>query len=71
MRVNGRSPSGTRVFRWVKQTNPKRYSILPAISLDGILAMTLLEGGVNRERFEVFLEHQLVSFSCFLSPTGP
>lgn len=67
MRVNGRSQKGKRVFRWIKQNNAKRYSLLPAISLDGLLAMTLREGSINRERFETFLEFQLVGFSCLLT----
>lgn len=67
MRVNGRSQKGKRVFRWIKRNNAKRYSLLPAISLDGLLAMTLREGSINRERFETFLEFQLVGFSCLLT----
>lgn len=60
MRVFGRSNSGTRVTRWIKRSNPKRFSILPAIGLNGLLALTVREGTINRERFENFLEFQLV-----------
>ncbi|KAG0142127.1 hypothetical protein CROQUDRAFT_28504, partial [Cronartium quercuum f. sp. fusiforme G11] len=40
--------------------NPKRYSLLPAIGLHGILALTVREGSINRDRFENFLEFQLL-----------
>ncbi|TDL24672.1 hypothetical protein BD410DRAFT_719484, partial [Rickenella mellea] len=36
-----------------------RYSILPALSLDGIIAVDLFEGSVNRERFVHFLRDHL------------
>ncbi|EGF97810.1 uncharacterized protein MELLADRAFT_58192 [Melampsora larici-populina 98AG31] len=60
MRVFGRSPSGKRVTRWIKRTNAKRYSLLPAIGLNGMLAMTVREGSIDRKRFETFLEFQLL-----------
>lgn len=71
MQVNGRSPSGKRVMRWIKRSNARRYSILPAISLDGVLAMTVREGSINCERFEVFLEFQLVSLFPNTCVSGP
>ncbi|TDL14114.1 hypothetical protein BD410DRAFT_690978, partial [Rickenella mellea] len=36
-----------------------KYSILPALTLDGVVALDIFEGAVNRERFVHFLEMQL------------
>ncbi|KZP18180.1 hypothetical protein FIBSPDRAFT_683360, partial [Athelia psychrophila] len=36
-----------------------RYSVLPALSLDGIIAMDIFPGSVNRERYLHFLREQL------------
>lgn len=38
----------------------KRHSILPALSLDGIMALDIFEGSVNKERFLQFLHEQVV-----------
>ena len=38
---------------------PFRYSILPAISLDGLLDCTVLEGAFNVESFTAFIAHLL------------
>lgn len=42
-----------------------KYSILPALSLDGIIALEIFEGSVNREKFIQFLRSQVVS--CHLT----
>ena len=41
----------------------RKYSILPALSLDGILTLDIFEGSVNRERFIEFLRNSLVIFT--------
>jgi hypothetical protein len=38
----------------------KWYSILPALSLEGIIAMDLFEGSVTKEKFISFLQNHLV-----------
>jgi hypothetical protein len=43
----------------------KRYSILPALTLDGVIAMDLFEGSVTKEKFMSFLQNHLV---CNLAP---
>ncbi|PKB97738.1 hypothetical protein RhiirA5_246943, partial [Rhizophagus irregularis] len=32
-----------------------RYTILPALSLDGIIALDIMEGSCNKERFRNFI----------------
>jgi hypothetical protein len=39
----------------------KRYTILPALSLDGILAVDIMEGSCTKDRFSEFVLSQLVS----------
>jgi hypothetical protein len=39
----------------------QRYSILPALTCEGIIALDIFEGSVNKERFIQFLNEQLVS----------
>jgi len=39
----------------------QQYSILPALTCDGIIALDIFEGSVNKERFIQFLNEQLVS----------
>jgi transposase len=40
----------------------KRHSILPALSSEGIVALEIIEGSVNKERFLKFLRDQVVCF---------
>ncbi|EIW58335.1 uncharacterized protein TRAVEDRAFT_124639, partial [Trametes versicolor FP-101664 SS1] len=36
-----------------------RFSLLPALSLDGIIALDIFEGSVNKERFIAFVHGEL------------
>jgi len=38
-----------------------RYTILPALSLDGILTVDIMVGSCNKERFSNFILTQVVS----------
>ena len=38
----------------------QKFSILPALSLDGILTLEIFEGYVNQEHFLIFLQNYLV-----------
>ena len=38
----------------------QRYSVLPALTSEGYIALDIFEGSVNKERFIRFLEEQLV-----------
>lgn len=37
----------------------QRYSILPALTVDGIIALDIIEGAVNKEKFIAFVKEQL------------
>ncbi|KIK14323.1 hypothetical protein PISMIDRAFT_78067, partial [Pisolithus microcarpus 441] len=39
------------------------YSIVPAITLDGIIAYDIVEGPVDMERFLKFLKEQVMPFT--------
>jgi hypothetical protein len=39
-----------------------RYTILPALSLDGIIALDIMEGSCNKEKFRNFILSKVVSF---------
>lgn len=39
----------------------QRYSVLPAFTCDGYIALDIFEGSVNKDRFMTFLEEQVVS----------
>ena len=41
-----------------------RHSILPALSTDGVIALDIFEGSVNKERFMMFLRDQVVRGFC-------
>lgn len=38
-----------------------RYTILPALSLDGIIGMEIIEGSCNKQQFQEFIFSQIVS----------
>ena len=63
--LGGRSVSRCAFFRG------KRHSILPALSSDGIIALDIFEGSVNKEQFLQFLREQVVRIPTFQSiPMG-
>jgi len=43
-----------------------RYSILPALTTEGIIALEIVEGSITKERFLSFLENQIVSLFLIL-----
>ena len=46
----------------------KRYTILPAMSLDGILALEVFEGSCTKDRFQHFILSKVVSILLFIFP---
>ncbi|KAF5317773.1 hypothetical protein D9619_012509 [Psilocybe cf. subviscida] len=42
-----------------------RYSVLPALTSEGIMALNILEGAINKERFIQFVNEQVVRLSNF------
>jgi hypothetical protein len=47
-----------------------RFSVLPALSLDGILAVKIVEGSFTRERFEEFVDGLLDHMTPFPGPNS-
>lgn len=62
-RLKGWSLRGTRCVQRRCFIRGQRFSILPAITLDGIVAHTIIEGSVTSEKFCKFLREQVVRHS--------
>jgi hypothetical protein len=60
----GRSRRGSPCVRRATFIRGMHYSLLPALSIDGIVAMDIFPGSVNRERYMQFLREQVVSLPC-------
>lgn len=58
-RTHGRSKPGTRCVRRMTFIRGVRHSILPALTLDGIIGLDIFEGSVNKDRFLLFLRDQV------------
>jgi len=60
-RKQGWSPVNTQCVRRMSFLRGVRYSILPALTTDGIIALEIVEGSITKERFLTFLREQVVS----------
>jgi hypothetical protein len=56
----GWSLSGTRCIQHRRFVRGRRFSILPILTLDGIIAYDIIEGSVTSERFVQFLRELVV-----------
>ncbi|PPQ86725.1 hypothetical protein CVT24_012471 [Panaeolus cyanescens] len=54
-RTHGWSPVGQPCVRRMTFLRGKRYSILPAITTEGIIALDIIEGSITKETFLTFL----------------
>lgn len=59
-RTHGWAAIGRACVRRATFIRGQRYSILPALTSDGIVALDIFEGSVNKERFIRFLKEDLV-----------
>jgi len=59
-RQYGRSLSGTPCVRRATFLRGTRYSILPALTTEGIIALDIFEGSVTKEYFLGFIKEQVV-----------
>ena len=59
------SIKNTRVEKNIVFIRGKRYTILPALILDGFIAADIMEGSCNKERFQTFILSQVVCFFYF------
>ena len=62
-RAYGHSIKNVRVEKSIVFVRGKRYTILPALTLDGFIAADIIEGSCNKERFQTFILTQVV---CYL-----
>jgi hypothetical protein len=68
-RPKGRSLVGTRCVQRRPFVRGKRYSILPVLTLDGIIAHDVIDGSVNTKHFLGFLEEHVVCNHHFPAQT--
>ena len=59
-RLYGYSPRGIRACKKVVFIRGKRYTILPALTLNGIVGVEIFEGSCDRKRFVDFILNQVV-----------
>ena len=62
IRKYGRAASGDDPVLTVSLDRGMRYSILPALTLDGYIAVRAVEGSINGEEFFDFIVNDLVCF---------
>lgn len=62
----GWAPFGRPCVRRATFIRGTRYSVLPALSSDGIIALDIFEGSVNKEKFTRFVLEDLVRVDCVL-----
>ncbi|EHS64526.1 uncharacterized protein PGTG_22314 [Puccinia graminis f. sp. tritici CRL 75-36-700-3] len=60
LRTHSRSPCGTPAARYIIRQNPERFSILPAISINGIIALKVRDDTYTGIKFEHFLKWTLL-----------
>ncbi|POV96327.1 hypothetical protein PSTT_15701 [Puccinia striiformis] len=53
------SPKGTRALKYQNNLNAERYSLIPAILIYGMIALTVLDNCVDRKDFKHFLKWHL------------
>ncbi|CAG8729336.1 22472_t:CDS:2 [Gigaspora margarita] len=60
IRRYGYSKTNTRAIKKVVFVRSKRYTILPALTLDGIIAVNIIEGSYTKEKFKEFVISQVL-----------
>lgn len=63
-RSHGYAPIGHHCVQQQLFQHGVKYSVLPALSTDGIVAQSIFEGAVTKDKFLSFLQTQVV---CFLT----
>jgi transposase len=67
-RSNGWSPLGQACVCQETFIRGQRYSVLPALTSEGIIALDIFEGSVNKERFLQFIKDQVVCLHLIMIP---
>lgn len=60
MRLRGRAPRGERLIDKSPHGHWKTTTLIAALGLEGVRCSTVVDGAVNAEIFESFIEHVLV-----------
>ncbi len=60
-RQYGYSPRNQAAIKKVVFIRGTRYTLLPALSLDGIIALDVIQGSCNKEQFQNFILAKVVS----------
>ncbi len=63
----GYSEINTRAIKKVVFICGKRYTLLPVLALDGIIAVDIIEGSCTKKKFKEFVISQVVCNSNFLT----
>jgi hypothetical protein len=67
-RYYGYSSVNTRAQKKIVFVRGKRYTILPALTIDGIIALDIIEGSCDRKRFVDFILDQVVCIQgCYVT----
>ena len=65
-RLYGYSKVNSRASKKIVFIRGKRYTILPALTEQGIIAVDIMEGSCDKERFQTFVLTQLVNIFILL-----
>ena len=65
-RLYGYSPRNTPAQKKVVFVRGKRYTILPAITMEGFVAVDIFEGSCDKKKFVDFVLGQVVSNTYFI-----
>lgn len=65
-RRNGWAPLGQHCVQRMPFTHGVKYSVLPGLTTEGIVAVEIFEGAVNKEQFIGFIRDQIVSYMLLL-----
>ena len=65
-RLYGYSSINTRAKKSVVFIREKHYTILPALSLEGFIAVNIMEGSCDKERFQTFVFDSIGKYFYFI-----
>ena len=65
-RLYGYSNVNSRALKKVVFVRGKRYTLLPALTEQGIIAVDIMEGSCSKQRFKEFVISQIVSTILYI-----
>jgi hypothetical protein len=66
-RLYGYSKVNSRASKKVVFVRGKRYTLLPALTEQGIIAVDIIEGSCTKQRFKEFVVSQVVSILFYIN----